>query len=74
MRGHTLADCRKVSIETKKDLMSLRYFGMCQHLNTVKKNKTMSQRIQHVVQEEVDVPETETPGVSNDVYVPAPGL
>ncbi len=51
MKGHTIADCRKISTKTKKELISLGNFGMNHHLKAVKKKKTASKEgTQHVAQ------------------------
>ena len=41
-KGHTIAQCTRISAETKKELMSLGNFGMRSRLETVKRGKTMS--------------------------------
>ncbi len=75
VKGHTIEDYRKISIAIKKELISLRLSGMSNRPRVMKKSNIVSQEgIQHVVQEEVTIPETETPGADANTYLPELGL
>ena len=74
-KGHAIAECRKISAETKKELMSLEHFEMRGRLELLKCGKTASKDgMQHVTTEEAAVPEIETAEGDEDVYIPKPGL
>ena len=74
-RGHTIAECKKITGTTMKELVSLGWITLRNRLNIIKKNKTATQEdTQHVVHKEVTVQEDDMPDVNDDKYVPEPGL
>ncbi len=63
------------SAETKKELMSLGHFGMRNHLELLKHDKTVSKEgTEHIARDEATVPEIETAEGGDDAYLPEPGL
>ncbi len=67
MKGHTIIDCRKISVETNTELVYLGNFKMSHCLEAVKNMKiTLKEGTQYVVQEEVGVQENEKLDANED--------